>query len=996
MPAVDHIKKFATAPAHSTAPDSVTTGGGFVWVAYTDGANSKGLSGESTIVQYDAKGHIVHTYTLHGYVDGLKFNPETGKVWALQNQDGNSTLSIIDPATHAVTGPLSYANHSSTRGYDDVVFRGDQVFLSYTNPPGTTGDPTVVMLTNGDNPHGKLKTETILTDGVTGFNTVTGTTDTVPLTDPDSMKLAPNGDLLLTSGADGVIVDIQNPGTASQAVAFTQIKGVAAGNAGLDDVIRPGATSGTFYLSDTNNNRVLAFHVTGLNVNDFYASVGSLGAFGQVDPTTGVFTPLIDASNAPGMTFSGPHGVTFVADKNAAPTALVDHIETLADGPAGSSMPDSITTGDGFLWVSYANGIPGTGGPGTSTIVQYDFSGNIVNSYHIAGSVDGLKFDPDTGKIWALQNQDGNSTLSLIDPGTGSVSGPFAPAIPSSSRGYDDVVFRGEQVFLSYSNPPGTTGDPTVVMLTSGDDPNGKLATKTVLTDGVSGFDTVTGTMAVVPQADPDSMKLAPNGDLLLTSGDDGVIIDIQNPGTPSQAVAFTPIQGVTPGSAGLDDVIKPGATSGTFYLTDTNDNRVLAFHVTGLNVNDYYASVGSLGAFGQVDPTTGVFTPIVSAENAPGFKLSGPHGVTFVPDAHAKPMPLVDHIATLADGPAGSTGPDSITRGDGFIWVAYTNGISGTGGPGTSTIVQYDFSGNIVNSYHIGGSVDGLKFDPDTGKIWALQNQDGNSTLSLIDPGTGNVSGPFTYAVASASRGYDDVVFKGEQVFLSETNPAVKGDATVVRVTSGDDPFGPISTTPVLTFGQTGIDTVTGGSETIPQADPDSMKLAPNGDLLLTSGDDGAIIDIKNPGASNQSVSFTPIQGVTPGAAGLDDVVKPDAKSGTFYLTDTNDNRVLAFHATGLNVNDYYAAVGSLDAFGQVDPKTGAFTPIVSAQNAPGFTLSAPHGVTFVPDGAQAAVAQLVQGMAVSFPAAGIGGSGTFDATQTHAPQQTVTSSHG
>jgi hypothetical protein len=633
MANVDSVTLFATAPGHNTAPDSITTGDGFVWVAYTDGASSSGGGGHSKIVQYDSSGHIVHTYRLRGYVDGLKFNPVTGEVWALQNQDGNSTLSIINPDTGTVTGPLSYEIPSTTRGYDDVVFKGDKVFLSYTNPPGTTGDPTVVMLTNGDNPHGPLETRTILTDGVMGFNTETGAMGLVAMADPDSLKLAPDGDLLLSSGDDGVIIDIQKPGTAEQAVAFTQIQGVTAGSAGLDDVIKPNASSGTFYLSDTSDNRVLAFHLSGLNPNDYYASVGSLDAFGQIDPTTGIFTRLIDASNAPGMTFNSPHGVTFVPDSNAAPVPLVTRMSTFANGPAGSTQPDSITIGGGFVWVAYTNGARSTGGKGSSTVSQYDLTGNLVGSYQIAGSVDGLKFDPDTGMVWALQNQDGNSTLSLINPTTGNVSGPFSYAVPSHSRGYDDVVFKGEQVFMSYTNPA-DTGDATVVRLTSGDDPHGSLTTTPVLTFGQTGIDTVTGASETIPQADPDSLKLAPNGDLLLSSGDDGAIIDIKNPGTATQSVSFTSIQGVTAGSAGLDDVIMPGATSGTFYLADTNDNRVLSFHVAGLNPNDYYASVGSLQAFGQVDPTTGAFTPIVTNQNAPGFSFNGPHGLTFVPDA--------------------------------------------------------------------------------------------------------------------------------------------------------------------------------------------------------------------------------------------------------------------------------------------------------------------------------------------------------------------------
>jgi hypothetical protein len=173
------------------------------------------------------------------------------------------------------------------------------------------------------------------------------------------------------------------------------------------------------------------------------------------------------------------------------------------------------------------------------------------------------------------------------------------------------------------------------------------------------------------------------------------------------------------------------------------------------------------------------------------------------------------------------------------------------------------------------------------------------------------------------ATRGYDDVVFEGNKVFLSYTNPANPGDPVLVQLVQGDHPTGLLTTKTVLTFGATGLDTVTGQIETVPLNDPDSMKMAPNGDLILSSGDDGTIIDISKAGTAQQSVSFTPIAGVTAGHAGLDDVIKPDATSGTFTLTDAATNKVYSFHATGLNTNDYYASVGSLKAFGQVDPTT-------------------------------------------------------------------------
>jgi hypothetical protein len=955
MALVGNVNTFATAPNGDSAPDSITTANGSFFVEYGNNADSTGAGGSSTIVQYDNAGNIEHTYTIAGSVDGLKYNSYTGQIWALQNQDGNSTLSLIDPVTHKVTGPLSYANPSATSGYDDVVFEGNKVFLSYTNPNGA-GDPTLVELVNGDRPSGLLLTSTILTDGATGLDTVTGKIEVVPQSDPDSLKMAPNGDLIFSSGNDGTIIDVQNPGKSNQAVSFTTIKGVTAGNAGLDDVIKPSATAGTFYLTDTATNKVYSFHATGLNTNDYYASVGSLKAFGQVDPTTGVFTPLVTAANAGDMNFASPHGVVFVPDKNAPPQAHVDSIKTFGSTPNGVSGLDSITIAGKYVFVEYGNNVDSTGAiPGTSTIIQYDKAGNFVHAYAIEGSVDGLKFNPETGMVWALQNQDGRSSLSLIDPTTQKVTAHFDYANTSTTRGYDDVVFDGKNVFLSYTNPIGN-GDPTIVKLLNGPDPKpGQLLQTTpVLLDGAMGYDTVTGKMELVPQTDPDSLKLAANGDLIFSSNADGAIIDIQNPGTAKQAIAFTPIQGIPTasiGNAGLDDVIKPSATSGTFLISDAKDGRVLSVHMSGLDPNAYYASVGALGAFGQVDENTGVFTALVSASDAPGFTFGSPHGVTFIPDKNAAPSPEIGAIKTFQAPIDGSSQPDSVATGDGFTFIEYGNGADSTGAGGSSTIVQYDKAGKIEYSYSITGSVDGLKFNPVTGELWALQNQDGNPTLTLIDPKTHTVSDPLSFANSSATRGYDDVVFEGNKVFLSYTNPANTGDPVLVQLMQGDNPAGLLTTKTVLAFGVKGLDTVTGQIETVPLNDPDSMKMAPNGDLLLTSGDDGAIIDISKAGTAQQSVSFTPVAGVTAGHAGLDDVIKPGASSGTFTLTDTATNKVYSFHATGLNTNDYYASVGSLKAFGQVDPTTGAFTPLLSADNAPGFNFSSPHGVSFVAD---------------------------------------------
>src|SRR5215469_3018227 len=168
---IRRITTFATGTAvNATGPDSITLSRNSVWVSYTNGADSTGLSGGSTIVQYKLNGVVSQTYSIAGSVDGLKVDPRTGQVWALQNQDGNSTLSLINPKAHTVTGPIPYAVTSSTHGYDDVAFRGNQVFLSYTNP-AAPADPTIQLLQNASNP---LAVTPILLMGATGTNLATG------------------------------------------------------------------------------------------------------------------------------------------------------------------------------------------------------------------------------------------------------------------------------------------------------------------------------------------------------------------------------------------------------------------------------------------------------------------------------------------------------------------------------------------------------------------------------------------------------------------------------------------------------------------------------------------------------------------------------------------------------------------------------------------------------------------------------------------------------
>jgi PEP-CTERM motif-containing protein len=328
---VTSVSMFATGAAvDGTQPDSITSGDNSVWVEYGNGAVSTGGSGSSTIVQYSTAGSVEHVYSIAGLVDGLKFNPITGIVWALQNNDGNSTLSLINPATGVVTGPLQYASPpfaygaNSARGYDDVAFLNGKVYLSYSNPVNPS-DPVLQMLNQGNTPSGTLTTTNILTAQQTN-PLFTSSTQNPP--DIDSLKSTPNGQLVLTSEGDGLgppwatsdgrYTLISNPGTPQQGVTNVRVTNSAGVNANaIDDIIFPGATAGTLYVADTGANTVYAVNVTGLNPNTPIISLGSFDEVALVNPSTGV----VGSALLTGLTAT--HGMDFVASVPEPSTASI-------------------------------------------------------------------------------------------------------------------------------------------------------------------------------------------------------------------------------------------------------------------------------------------------------------------------------------------------------------------------------------------------------------------------------------------------------------------------------------------------------------------------------------------------------------------------------------------------------------------------------------------------------------------------------------------------
>jgi hypothetical protein len=222
-------------------------------------------------------------------------------VWALQDNDGNSALTVINPTTNATTSHYYGASYTNVanRGFDDAVFRNGQVFLSETNPAGST-DPVIVQLTTGLS--SPLQISSILTSNFTGLNLTTGVPGSPTITDSDSLILTPNGDLALTGEADQEIVFVHLPGAVNQSESLVPLTGPSGPITGFpDDTIYPTDTQVVFFVADTGANTVYKIIATGLTPGSVFVDVGS--EFGSLNTTTGVVTPI--------FTGTSPHGADF-------------------------------------------------------------------------------------------------------------------------------------------------------------------------------------------------------------------------------------------------------------------------------------------------------------------------------------------------------------------------------------------------------------------------------------------------------------------------------------------------------------------------------------------------------------------------------------------------------------------------------------------------------------------------------------------------------------
>jgi hypothetical protein len=341
---------------------------------------------------------------------------------------------------------------------------------------------------------------------------------------------------------------------------------------------------------------------------------------------------------------------------------------------------------------------------------------------------------------------------------------------------------------------------------------------------------------------------------------------------------------------------------------------------------------------------------------------------VASTPAAAAPTAPPGFAIAPFASAPPGVTGPDDAAGLDGFVAVAWQNGIGPKGEPAKSGATQSDVilyapNGSALHDWKVTGHVDGLAIDPARLQIVATVNEDGNTSLFTIAPRQ-PAAAPVQYAFSPepdsahsggvfTGGGTDGVqVLPDGRLLISASAPNNGSEGPVPNATATflatlDTHRHVARLQPTFADDASATNALTGETVTLgvpgssPQAltDPDSNALVPGdsplygGQYMLNSQADQQLVFART---QDGRIALTELPLSSEGSpAGVDDVAWTGGR-GTLYVVDHSANVIYAL--TGqFPAGQAYAGLDTLGTaadttrLDRLDLATGALTAFAS-----------------------------------------------------------------
>ena len=289
-----------------TAPDAVAVDGQKVFIDYQN-VTAKDCSDQtgsnppsSTVVEYDLNGKILGHWTVAGHSDGMRIDPTTHLVWTTSCEDGSPKFATIDTSSGTVT-PYTFPPTPHGGGYDDLFFLNGSAFIAASNPTlDSSGANPNAAIDQISIANGKLTLTPVLKGNATAADLLNNNAPVgLTLTDPDSMSVDNNGQLVLVSQGDSELIFVKGPGTPQQKVSKISV------GTQLEDTVWPSGP-GRLLVVDGGG---ITYWISGtFNAGDVYTQSpndsGIDNFVATINMTTGFETPIaIGFQKATGMVF---------------------------------------------------------------------------------------------------------------------------------------------------------------------------------------------------------------------------------------------------------------------------------------------------------------------------------------------------------------------------------------------------------------------------------------------------------------------------------------------------------------------------------------------------------------------------------------------------------------------------------------------------------------------------------------------------------------------
>jgi hypothetical protein len=286
---------------------------------------------------------------------------------------------------------------------------------------------------------------------------------------------------------------------------------------------------------------------------------------------------------------------------------------------------------------------------------------------------------------------------------------------------------------------------------------------------------------------------------------------------------------------------------------------------------------------------------------------------------------------------------PDDVRVVGNRVWVQWQNiTAKDCSSPKPSTISEYTTSGHLLKSWSVIGHADGMRWDPTTKQMWVTSCEDAMPRFYIINPSS-SAATEIKLPPNPWGGGLDDLTFINGSAYVSASNPTLDkaGNNTFPALLKLTVSGTTAKYTPVL-MGNAKATTLNPpiSTVTLNLTDADSQTTAPNGDLVLMSQADDALLFIHNVGTPSQSVKVLTV------GTEVDQTVWPTSTKGCLLVAD-NASGVFSvcsnYWVTSQPLTSSPNDARVISFVGTIALSTGQITPIIVG-------IPNSHGMDFLP----------------------------------------------